>query len=90
MLTQLSLGGVLGKLKGVVFGQCTECVNTGPGYGNFTLSEVLQQHLAPLGIPAFEGAMFGHIANQFSLPVGARAEIDADAASIRILEPVVA
>jgi muramoyltetrapeptide carboxypeptidase len=90
MLTQLSLGGVLGKLKGVVFGQCTECVNKGPGYGNFTLSEVLQQHLAPLGIPAFEGAMFGHIANQFSLPVGAMAEIDADAASIRILEPVVA
>ena len=90
MLTQLSLGSVLGKLKGVVFGQCTECVNTGSGYGNFTLSEVLQQHLAPLGIPAFEGAMFGHIANQFSLPVGAPVEIDADAASIRILEPVVA
>jgi muramoyltetrapeptide carboxypeptidase len=38
----------------------------------------------------FEGAMFGHIANQFSLPVGAMAEIDADAATIRVLEPVVA
>ncbi|PZU09754.1 LD-carboxypeptidase [Sphingomonas sp.] len=90
MLTQLSLGGILGKLKGVVFGQCTECVNTGAGYGNFTLSEVLQQHLEPLGIPAFEGAMFGHIANQFSLPVGAMAELDADAATIRVLEPAVA
>jgi muramoyltetrapeptide carboxypeptidase len=89
MLTQLSLGGVLGKLKAVVFGQCTECVNTGAGYGNFTLSEVLQQHLEPLGIPAFEGAMFGHITNQFSLPVGAMAEVDADKATIRILEPVV-
>lgn len=90
MLTQLALGGVLGKLKGVVFGQCTECVNSGAGYGNFTLSEVLQQHLEPLGIPAFEGAMFGHIANQFSLPVGAMVEMDADAATIRVLKPVVA
>jgi muramoyltetrapeptide carboxypeptidase len=90
MLTQLALGGVLGKLKGVVFGQCTDCVNRDAGYGNFTLSEVLQQHLEPLGVPVFEGAMFGHIANQFSLPVGAMAEIDADAATIRVLEPVVA
>jgi muramoyltetrapeptide carboxypeptidase len=88
MLTQLSLGGVLGKLKGVVFGQCTDCTNTGPG-GNFTLAEVLQQHLEPLGVPAFEGAMFGHIANQFSLPVGVMAEIDADAGTIRMLEPAV-
>lgn len=89
MLTQLSLAGVLGKVKGVVFGQCTECVNTGAGYGNFTLSDVLQQHLKPLGVPAFEGAMFGHIANQFSLPVGAKVEIDADAATILVMEPVV-
>jgi len=89
MLTQLSLAGILPKLAGFVFGQCTSCTATGVSYGGFTLSEVLQQHLAPLGIPAFQGALFGHIANQFSLPVGARAEIDADAGTIRLLEPAV-
>ncbi|SCW54979.1 muramoyltetrapeptide carboxypeptidase [Sphingobium faniae] len=90
MLTQLALGGVLGKLAGVVFGQCTGCAAEGPSYGGFTLSEVLQQHLAPLGIPAFQGAQFGHVASQFSLPVGVNAQIDADAGSIRLLEPAVA
>jgi muramoyltetrapeptide carboxypeptidase len=30
------------------------------------------------------------VADQFSIPVGARAEIDAEAGTIRILEPVVA
>ena len=89
MLTQLSLAGILPKLAGFVFGQCTSCTATGVSYGGFTLSEVLQQHLAPLGIPAFQGALFGHIANQFSLPVGARAEIDADAGTIRLLEQAV-
>lgn len=89
MLTQLSLAGVLGKLAGVVFGQCSNCVAREPSYGGFTLSEVLQQHLAPLGIPAFQGAAIGHVANQFSLPLGIRAEIDADAGSIRLLEPAV-
>jgi len=90
MLTQLALAGILGKLAGVVFGQCTDCTAPGPSYGAFTLSEVLDQHLAPLGIPAFQGAMIGHIANQFSLPIGIPAEIDATTGSIRILEPAVA
>jgi muramoyltetrapeptide carboxypeptidase len=89
MLTQLSLAGVLRKLAGVVFGQCTSCGATGPSYGGFTLSQVLEQHLRPLGIPAFQGAAIGHVANQFSLPLGVRAEIDADAGSIRLLEPAV-
>lgn len=90
MLTQLALGGVLGKLAGVVFGQCNGCTAAGPSYGGFTLSEVLQQHLEPLGVPAFQGALFGHVANQFSLPVGVQAEIDAGAGTIRLLEAGVA
>lgn len=90
MLTQLTLAGVLGKVAGVVFGQCSSCTASGPSYGGFTLSQVLEQHLAPLGVPAFQGAMFGHVANQFSLPVGIPAEIDAAAGTIRILEPAVA
>jgi muramoyltetrapeptide carboxypeptidase len=90
MLTQLALAGVLRKLSGVVFGQCTNCRSPGPAYGGFTLSEVLQQHFEPLGIPAFQGAMFGHIADQFSLPVGIEAEIDADAGTIQITESAVA
>lgn len=89
MLTQLSLAGVLGRVAGVVFGHCTSCRAPDGGSG-FTLSEVLKQHLEPLGVPAFQGALVGHIANQFSLPVGARAEIDADAGTIRLLEPAVA
>jgi muramoyltetrapeptide carboxypeptidase len=90
MLTQLALGGVLRRVAGIVFGQCTDCRGDGPSYGGFTLSEVLRQHLEPLGVPAFQGALIGHIPNQFSLPVGTRAEIDADAGTIRILEPAVA
>jgi muramoyltetrapeptide carboxypeptidase len=90
MFTQLALGGVLGKVAGVVFGQCTRCTGGEANYSGFTLSEVLDQHLAPLGVPAFQGAQIGHIANQFSIPMGIPAEIDASEGTIRILEPVVA
>ncbi|MEZ5737258.1 MAG: LD-carboxypeptidase [Novosphingobium sp.] len=89
MLTQLALSGILGRVAGVVFGQCTNCANPGSNYGNFTIYEVLDQHFAPLGVPAFQGALFGHIANQISLPVGVMAEIDATEGTIRIVEPCV-
>jgi muramoyltetrapeptide carboxypeptidase len=90
MLTQLSLAGILGRVAGVVFGQCTDCVaRNSSSIGGFTLSEVLAQHLAPLGVPAFQGALFGHVPDQFSIPVGIRAEIDAAAGTIRMLEPAV-
>ncbi len=89
MLTQLALSGILGRCAGVVFGQCTNCTNPGPSYSNFTVFEVLEHHLAPLGVPAFQGAQIGHVAGQVSIPVGVQAEIDASAGTIRILEPVV-
>lgn len=90
MLTQLALAGILGKVAGVVFGQCTDCTNPEGGYSNFTIYEVLDRQFSQLGVPAFQGAAFGHIAGQMSMPVGIMAEIDADAGTIRILEPVVA
>lgn len=90
MLTQLALAGVLSKAAGVVFGQCSRCASTYPGYAGFTLPQILEQHLAGLGVPAFAGANFGHVSNQLSLPVGARVEIDAAAATIRLLDPIVA
>ncbi len=90
MLTQLGQAGILRQLAGVVFGQCTDCVARGTqGYGAFTLAQVLDQHLKPLGVPAYQGAWFGHIADQFTLPVGVRARIDADAGTIRLLEAAV-
>lgn len=89
MLTQMALGGILGKVAGVVFGQCTRCEG-GSMLGGFTVSEVLDHHLTPLRIPAFEGALVGHIPDQFTLPVGIRAEMDAATGTIQMLEPAVA
>jgi len=90
MLTQLKLAGVLDGLAGLVFGQCTGCTNPDGGYSNFTIYEVLDSRFATLGIPAFQGLSFGHIAAQVSLPVGTLSEIDADAGTLRLLEPAVA
>jgi len=86
MLTQLKLAGVLGKIKGFVFGGCAEC---GPGDGNYgalTLEEIFADHIKPLGVPAWSGAMIGHGQPQWTLPLGVEAEIDATAGTITLLE----
>jgi len=90
MLTQLELSGILGKVAGVGFGQCTNCQNPDGGFSNFTVYEVLDQQLGKLGVPAFQGAPIGHVAGQVTIPLGVRAEMDADAGTLRLLEPAVA
>jgi len=90
LMSQLALSGLLGKVAGVVFGQCARCSTGLPDYAGFTVPQILEQYLAPLGVPAVAGANIGHVRNQLSLPVGARVELDADAGTIRVLEAIVA
>ena len=87
MLTTLKLAGVLDRIAGFVFGECTDC-EPANGYGSLTLAQILDDHILPLGIPAYRGAMIGHIREQFIVPVGADVELDADAGSFRMLGPV--
>lgn len=77
MLTQLKLSGVLDSISGFVFGKCVKCDAEEPQKA-FKFMEVIEQHVKPLGIPAFYGAMTGHIENKLTLPVGAEATMDAD------------
>jgi muramoyltetrapeptide carboxypeptidase len=88
MLTQLSLAGILRQARGVVFGHCTKC-EPGDGYGSLTLEEVMRDHLGALGVPAYWDAMFGHIDQQFTMPVGVEVELDATAGTITMLEAAV-
>ena len=88
MMTQLELGGVLEKINGFVFGKCTSC-EPGNGYGSLTLEEVIDHYIKPLGIPAFSGSMIGHISDNFTIPNGIKAEIDAAEGTIQLLNPAV-
>ena len=87
MFSTLKLMGALDKIAGFAFGECTDC-NPGDGYGSLTLEQILDDYIRPLGIPAYRGAMIGHIREQFIVPVGGKAELDADAGTFRLLEPV--
>ncbi len=88
MMSQLKLGGVLDKISGFVFGKCSDC-GPGNGYGSLTLEEVLDHYIKPLNIPAFTGAMIGHIDDNATIPNGLKAEINAGNGTIKLLTPAV-
>ncbi len=89
MLTTLKLSGALSRIAGFIFGQCTDC-SPGETHGSLSLDQILDEHIKPLGVPAYRGAMIGHIPRQFIVPVGGRVEMDADAGTFRLLESVFA
>ena len=90
MLTHLKLAGLLSKIRGFIWGQCSECEPDSSGYGSLTIEEVLDDHIKPLGVPTYRGAMIGHIEKQFTVPEGILAEMDAEAGTFRLMESAVA
>ncbi len=85
MITQLKISGILEQLSGFIFGQCVNCERSN-SY-SLTLQQVFEDHIQPLGIPAFSGAMFGHLSHMLTLPVGLTADIDANKGTIGFKEP---
>lgn len=88
MLAHLRLIGALRRLAGVVVGRFTE-MRRFDGDGALGFDEVLAGYFEPLGIPVAFGFPVGHIDAQWTLPLGIRARLDADAGELELLEPAV-
>lgn len=85
MLTQLRQSVDLKALAGIALGVFEGC-NPPSGRPSQTVQEVLRDRLGDLGIPVIYGLSFGHIRDQFTLPVGVEAELDTADATLTLLE----
>ena len=81
MLTQLRRSGYLDGVAGIVAGTFTDC---GPPE---TIQDILAERLGPLGVPMLAWANVGHGGQFQAFPVGIAAELDAGAATLRLLDP---
>lgn len=81
MLTQLRRSGYLDGVAGIVAGTFTGC---GPPE---TIQDILAERLGSLGVPMLAWANVGHGGRFQAFPVGIAAELDADTATLRLLDP---
>lgn len=88
MLAQLRMIGALDQLAGIMLGQFTD-MQRGTGDGALGYDEVLSTYFEPLGIPVAYGFPFGHVDDQWTLPVGVRARLDASTGELEIVESAV-
>ncbi len=88
MLTQLSQSGALKNIAGAMLGVFQKAVAT-DGEASLMLSEVLDDHFAQLKTPSVYGFSFGHIAQQFTIPIGVRARLITANATLTLLESAV-
>jgi len=90
MLMQLKFAGLLDKVRGLVFGQMLECIQTaGQGY---TLEEVIRRIVGDLNVPVAYGVRSGHVTSgNITLPFGVTSQLSVKAGqvSLEILESAV-
>jgi muramoyltetrapeptide carboxypeptidase len=77
--TQLELAGVLEGVAGVAFGRFTECGAEVP--------ELLHGLTAKLGVPVLAELPFGHEPDNWTLPLGVTARLNASGGTLSLLEP---
>ena len=86
MLTQLTLSGAMNGVAGIAIGHFTEV----PAMrGDLPLERVIREWAAPFKVPVVTGLPIGHIDEQWTLPIGARARLDADRGTLEIIERAV-
>jgi muramoyltetrapeptide carboxypeptidase len=79
--------GVFDRIAGMVVGSAWEVAPT-PG-GPETLRELVLDVLGDRDIPVLGNVDVGHNPPNVPMPLGVRAEVDADARTITLLEPAV-
>jgi muramoyltetrapeptide carboxypeptidase len=84
MLHQLRLSGALQGIRGLLAGRFTECPDQPDGNGDGQLFDLLLEVADELGVPCAMGAPVGHVDDQWTLPIGARASFDASACTLNV------
>jgi muramoyltetrapeptide carboxypeptidase len=85
MLVQLRRSGVLDGVAGLALGRFTGA----PADDPCSVVDVFAELAGELDVPAVIDLPFGHVADNRTLPVGGRAILDADAATLSLPEPAV-
>ena len=90
MLMQLKLGGYFDEVRGIVFGEMLDCLQTATQ--GYTLEDLIGRIVGDLGVPVAFGVRSGHVSSgNITLPFGVQARLTVGSCKValRILESAV-
>ncbi len=88
MLTQLIQSVDMRLVAGIALGVFTKTENEDDSPSQ-SMIDVFRDRLGGLGVPVIYGLSFGHIRDQFTLPIGVEAELDTLKSTLTLLEAAV-
>jgi len=81
MLMHLKLAGKLTGVRGIIFGEMLDCVQT--ANQGYTLEEVIMRIVGKLGVPVAYGLRSGHVSRQnITLPLGLRTRLTVSSSEV--------
>ena len=92
MLTHLWNAGILQQVAGVAVGVNSDCEDPNAAKATEyrqTSADVIKERLSLLKVPVVTGLPFGHVDLNATLPVGAKARLDANRGELVITEAAV-
>lgn len=84
-LAQFAEAGLLSAAAGFIVGQSTNADDS----RTLPMRQIWSDLLAPYGKPTVLGFPFGHVPDNYALPLGVRARLDADTKTLTLLEAAV-
>jgi len=88
-LGHLFMATDIAKARGFIFGEWVKISNAGGSSRSLTINQVLDDYFGDLKVPILTNVACGHGKNVLTIPLGARAFIDADKKIIEITERAV-
>ncbi|MCL4123404.1 UNVERIFIED_CONTAM: hypothetical protein GTU68_006732 [Idotea baltica] len=85
MLTQLLQASSLDQASGIILGTFNDC-EPDEDDRSLSLIQCFEDRLGSMNIPISSGFSFGHISEQFTLPIGVEALFDASKGKLRFVE----
>jgi muramoyltetrapeptide carboxypeptidase len=88
MLMHLKLAGKLAGVRGIIFGEMLDCVQT--ANQGYTLEEVVMRVVGDMNVPVAYGVRSGHVSRQnITLPIGVQVvlKVGSSGVSLEFLEP---
>jgi len=83
MLMQLKLGGHLNEVRGLVFGEMVDCLQSRTQ--DYSLQEIILRIVGELGIPVAFGMKSGHVSSaNITLPLGVQAGLSVHEKDVRL------